>query len=412
MYKPLSAFRKWSIVSLALIAWIPYGYALAQTKVVVIPMSGDDLKPLQNVISVAKKNGDFTDPLAALNSITNASANNPYLVVVAPGVYDLGNATLTLKPFVSLQGSGKDITIIRAQAAVEDDTAVRLLGDSMLGHLTIIQDANPATIGEVYGVVAEGDNFRLESCKIDTRNPSFRAVGFALDDAQGVRLNGVLEDVEFLVSGAQDRGLGRFASSTLVAESVLVVRDSHFKVQSSGTAISRLGLSITGSKLLVSDTVIELLSNGIGVGNTDGEDDVYRNIAIVSDAANARALSGAGSNFRPMIENSYIRLTGTGSIAVTTNNGRPAILNSYVEAPTVFSRSSSNVFTPIYNVDNSVLRGSRIVQHNVAGGNIIIRFGATKLDAFTPFDAGSGTIDASCANSYDRNYDSLSEDCT
>ncbi len=79
---------------------------LAQTKVVVIPL-GDDAKPLKNVISVAKANGKFTDPVAAVNSISDASAANPYLVVIGPGVYTI-TQTLVMKPYVDIVGSGEE----------------------------------------------------------------------------------------------------------------------------------------------------------------------------------------------------------------------------------------------------------------------------------------------------------------
>ncbi len=407
----LGNIATWASRAFVALMVIAIGPAIAQTKVVVIPMSGDDLKPLQNVVSVAKQNGDFSSPIAALDSISDASASNPYLVVIAPGIYDLGNETLTLKPFVNVQGSGKDVTIVRTQSNVEDTSTVRLVENSTLAHLTIINDGNPATTGRTYGVVAEGENFRLLSCKIHAQNPSFFAVGFAMDGTQSDRVDGVLDDVEVIVSGDFDRGLGRFDNSTFAGGSVLTVRNSHFKVTSTGTAISALGLRITDSKLLVSDTLIELLSAGTGISNSDGEDDIYQNIFIVSDADNARALSGAGSGFRPTIENSHIKLTGAGSIAAISNNGRPVIRNSYVEAEVVFSRTSQTVFTPTYEVESSVLSGSRIASHDFAGGNIILRLGASKLDAFTLFDPGSGTIEAVCANSYDRNYDPLSEGC-
>jgi hypothetical protein len=60
--------------------------ALAADKLVVIPLFGHS-KPLKNVVTVAKLSGKFTDPVAAVNSITDASENNPYFVVIGLGVY-------------------------------------------------------------------------------------------------------------------------------------------------------------------------------------------------------------------------------------------------------------------------------------------------------------------------------------
>jgi len=99
------------LMCLLLLAYSIVG--LAQTKVVVVPLSGDDLKPLQNIITVAKSNGDFDDPVAALNSITDASAANPYLVVIAPGVYDIGSSGLVMQEYVDVAGSGQDSTFIK-----------------------------------------------------------------------------------------------------------------------------------------------------------------------------------------------------------------------------------------------------------------------------------------------------------
>ena len=50
------------------------GTAHAQNKVVVIPMAGD-AEPLQNIITVSAQNGDFTSPIAAMNSINDASSS-------------------------------------------------------------------------------------------------------------------------------------------------------------------------------------------------------------------------------------------------------------------------------------------------------------------------------------------------
>ncbi|NWJ96029.1 MAG: hypothetical protein HXX20_09620 [Chloroflexi bacterium] len=60
----------------------------------------------------ATQNG--TALLAAMTTIANAnpSAANPYLLKLEPGQYDLGSASLTLLPYVDLEGSGEVITVI------------------------------------------------------------------------------------------------------------------------------------------------------------------------------------------------------------------------------------------------------------------------------------------------------------
>lgn len=78
-----------------------------------------------NVRIVQKSNTDTTGRIystiqAAINSITNASATNPYVVKVMPGVYDLGSASLQMKEFVDLEGSGQDNTIITSANANAD----------------------------------------------------------------------------------------------------------------------------------------------------------------------------------------------------------------------------------------------------------------------------------------------------
>ena len=94
----------------------------AQTKVVVIPLFGDDPKPLKNIITVAKANGDFKDPVAAVNSITDASAENPYLVVIGPGVYTV-TKTLAMKQYVDIVGSGKNLTKVKGAISTSKHNA-------------------------------------------------------------------------------------------------------------------------------------------------------------------------------------------------------------------------------------------------------------------------------------------------
>lgn len=53
--------------------------------------------------------------LKALALIPSPSATRPYLIKLEPGVYDLGTGQLQLRPFVDIEGTGEDLTVITAQ---------------------------------------------------------------------------------------------------------------------------------------------------------------------------------------------------------------------------------------------------------------------------------------------------------
>jgi hypothetical protein len=117
----------------------------------------------QNVVAVAKSGGDFTSVQAAIDSITGASEEEPYLVWVAPGVY---SETVTMKPFVHLQGAGQEATVISSTVSTSawppDTATLTLASDTSLRDLTISNsgagDSNTAllaTAGITRALVAD-----------------------------------------------------------------------------------------------------------------------------------------------------------------------------------------------------------------------------------------------------------------
>jgi hypothetical protein len=93
-----------------------------------------DNEAYQNVVTVAKAGGDFTSIQAALDSIGDASATNPYLVWVGPGTY---SERVTMKPFVDIEGSGQEQTTIKwtggSEAPALGTGAATLVGASNAG---------------------------------------------------------------------------------------------------------------------------------------------------------------------------------------------------------------------------------------------------------------------------------------
>ena len=76
--------------------------------------------------------------LYALNGITDASENNPYLVIIEPGVYDLGSDSLQMKPYVDIEGSGELTTCITATGSPEQNIGTIVGSDNAeLRFLTV-----------------------------------------------------------------------------------------------------------------------------------------------------------------------------------------------------------------------------------------------------------------------------------
>jgi hypothetical protein len=97
----------------------------------------------QNVVAVAKSGGDYTSIQAGIDSITDASVDNPYLVWIAPGVY---SEMVTMKPYVHLQGAGQEVTILTS--TITSSTWPPSQATLVLASDTSLRDMTVGNIGE------------------------------------------------------------------------------------------------------------------------------------------------------------------------------------------------------------------------------------------------------------------------
>ncbi len=104
-------------------------------------------------VGTATENGAAL--LNALTGITGASVNNPYLLKIEPGVYDLGTSSLQMKEGVDVEGSGEKTTTITASGYATytlgtvmgaSNTELRFLSVTNTGGVT-----NPYAIAIYYG---------------------------------------------------------------------------------------------------------------------------------------------------------------------------------------------------------------------------------------------------------------------
>ena len=100
-------------------------YSLAMADFYVIAAG----KKAKRTVLVSPKNTETesgTALLTALSGITDASAANPYLIIIEPGVYNIGSSGLQMKSYVDIQGSGENVTKITG--TISSNTAGVVMG--------------------------------------------------------------------------------------------------------------------------------------------------------------------------------------------------------------------------------------------------------------------------------------------
>lgn len=120
-----------------------------------------------HIITVAKKGGDFASIKSAVDSITTATSSNLFQVSVGPGIFI--EDTITLKPYVSLSGTGQANTFVQVDA-----TNKNVIVGSALSSLSNLTLAGSTDVGKaaVYwaNTNSDGDQFTIRNVGFDDTN--------------------------------------------------------------------------------------------------------------------------------------------------------------------------------------------------------------------------------------------------
>lgn len=165
--------------------------------------------------------------LAALASVSPADADHGYLIKLEPGQYDLGAATLTMKNYVDIEGSGEGITSIvgsvTSTAQPIDNGLVSAASSSELRFLTVNNRASGSIKAAAIFVGTGITNFKMTH--VTATASSGNGSGYEV----GVQVNG---------------GSALFQSSTLVATGTGSSGSTAFAIN--GGTIQILDSSLTG----------------------------------------------------------------------------------------------------------------------------------------------------------------------
>jgi hypothetical protein len=380
----------------------------------------DDAGPdYQNVIVVAKSGGDFTSVQAALDSIGDNSATNRYLVWVAPGTY---TETVTMKPYVDIQGAGELATKITAAGSASPGTGTVVGADNAELRFLTVEN----TGGNTYAIA-------IYNHSASPRLTHLTAIASGIDEGHGY---GVYNDASSptmtnmtaaatgVVTQMDDNecyGVYNDASSSPLMENVTVIAEGSdgygvYNNSSSPTmrdvtvtifAVSGYGVYNNSCSPEMIDVIIEVSGYGLGAGVfNDSSSPTMTNVTISPCGDGVRNRN----NSAPEMTNVTIKSWGTpwGNFGVYNDSS-----SSKMTDVTIINDGQDYGYGGVYNTGTA---GTVTIDHSTIAGNIgqsihndsayTVRVGASQLKR-----AASGTGTFTCVNTYDDSYQPLNANC-
>lgn len=102
----------------------------------------------------------------AIAAVTDATGEDPWLISIGPGTFDLGSTTLALKDNVAVAGSGKGTTIVLSNATTALTGATMTLRDLTLGVSSLDEEWGTGS-----GIEVTQETMNVERVAIYTNMP-------------------------------------------------------------------------------------------------------------------------------------------------------------------------------------------------------------------------------------------------
>jgi hypothetical protein len=186
-----------SVYSLAIFFLLTAGVASATTTVYVSPVTGNPT-------------ASGTALLNALAGITGASAADPYVIKVDPGVYNLGSTPLVMKPYVDIEGSGQTSTSIQGPGNSDSSYTTAIIKGASAAELRNLQVVSQGS-GQISSVgiyVPSGVNTSIRDVTV---------IAGSASNNWGIRnISGspILQNLTINVTGAGSQSYGIGTTST------------------------------------------------------------------------------------------------------------------------------------------------------------------------------------------------------
>jgi hypothetical protein len=278
-------------------------YSKAMQTVYVHPVPGDDT-------------ASGTRLLAALAAITDASATKHYVLKIEPGIYDLGSTMLVMQPYVDIEGSGQEATVIKGLGNFDSELhkAIIFGADSAeLRDLQVYSDGS--SYARAFGIAILNDGH----LGLPAPSPKIKNVKIVSTKSQrswGIRNEGAspsIEDVRIEVE-ASERAYGIVNSLDGYNPSIQRVT-----IEASGASEQIFGIAnFAGSNPKMRDLQIKVTggtgSRVNGIYDSSSTTNPVRLTNTTIDVAGGSTIRGIHSDGATVeVEQSQIRASGTGS---------------------------------------------------------------------------------------------------
>lgn len=211
--------------------------------------------PYWNLITVAKKGGDFQTITEALIQIEDASAINRYCIFAYPGLYD---EEVVHKEYVALVGLDRDVCIIQSS---DYQHLVQMANHSSLNEIQIVNLYDP-TIGNNMSAIrlAYKTDVLIDSCIARAESTGTgTALALYVDDPVDVRSLGS----EFLATSTAGLAHAAYIESLTYVPGDVEIKycrlealsdaDSHYGIYAIKSGAHNLHLDVLGCFIVVSN---------------------------------------------------------------------------------------------------------------------------------------------------------------
>jgi hypothetical protein len=265
-----------------------------------LALSGTELSmkgtSYDNVVIVASSGGDYTTIQAAIDSITDASNNNEYLIWVAPGIYA---EEITLDGYITLQGAGQELVLLGSTTTTDTTGIINIEG-----YGNEVRDLSISAYGPSYSTGIYSDTqVDIDNVTITATDPPGTAYGVYLDGAFAT-----IKNSTFSIGDAVTAGYGVYAD-----ESSVTIKNTDISVRNALLATAVYGAFTTGGQYTITDSTLR------GYGQGYGE--------------NCRGLHLDGATLTAQVRNSKVLADGCGTTdkGLWLVNGTAEVLHSVVQ---------------------------------------------------------------------------------